>query len=101
MLVLLAALRRASHAEFATASLAPVLLIAWVTNRNGGLLIGVLATATWIVGDLSSGVDSWQSWVPWANGVMRMATYSLVAVLTATLRESCSSANTNAPRATT
>ena len=88
LLVLLASVRVTSRAEFAVTSLAllPVLLVTWVTGRTAGLLVASLATVTWLAADVVSGVGDWGSWVLWANVAVRLATYSLVAVLAAKVR---------------
>ncbi|MFA6314721.1 MAG: hypothetical protein WC681_24865, partial [Sterolibacterium sp.] len=53
---LLGALRAATDAELAFASLAllPVLAIAWIAGRQNGLLMAFLAAAMWGIGDLTS-----------------------------------------------
>jgi len=52
-----------------------------VAGRHAGLFIAVLATATWIVGDIASGRDHAFHWIPWANGVTRFVTYAIVVAL--------------------
>jgi diguanylate cyclase (GGDEF)-like protein len=85
VLVLLASIRVTSKADFAVTSLAliPVLLVTWVIGRSQGLLVAVLATATWFCADVFADVSDLGSWVPWANAAVRLATYSLLAVLAA------------------
>ena len=88
MLLVLGALRAATDAEFAFASLAvlPVLVIAWIGGKRNGLFAAFLAAAMWAVGDIASGRQFSALWIPWANAVTRLMTYSLVALLAAQLR---------------
>lgn len=67
--------------EFAFLGLLPVLLMAWVAGRTSGLIVAVLATATWVVGDMFSQRVYSASWIPWANGITRFATYAIVVAL--------------------
>lgn len=89
MVGVLAWIRTVTGAEFAFASLAllPVMLVAWVAGRNAGLCMALLACAAWVVGDIASGKHLWTSWMPWVNGVVRLATYGLVAALATKVRE--------------
>lgn len=79
----LAAIRVATAAEFAFASLGllPVLLIAWMAGRTSGMLFAVLAAAAWPVGDIVSGRAYASEWIPWANGLTRFTAYGIVVVL--------------------
>jgi len=88
MLLLLGALRTATDAELAFASLAvlPVLVIAWIGGKTHGLFAAFLAAAMWAVGDIASGRQFSAPWIPWANAVTRLMTYSLVVILAAQLR---------------
>ncbi len=88
LLALLASVRVTTSAEFAVTSLAllPVLLVTWVIGRRGGLLVATLATGMWLAADVVSNIDDLGSWVLWANAAVRLATYSLVAALTAKVR---------------
>ena len=88
MLIALFLIRVASGAEFAFASLAllPVMWTAWTTGRQAGWLMALLASATWIAGDLASDRAFSKSWVPWLNGLVHGLMYALVATLAAELR---------------
>lgn len=94
VVVTLGAVRVITGAEFAFASLGllPVLLMTWVAGRDAGLVIAALATATWIVGDMSSGRDHTFGWIPWANGVTRFVTYGIVVALADHVRTQLSQA---------
>lgn len=84
----LGTIRAATGAEFAFASLGllPVLLIAWVTGRTAGFFAAALATATWIAGDIVSERHFSSSWIPWANGLTRLAIYCIVVGLAVQVR---------------
>jgi diguanylate cyclase (GGDEF)-like protein len=83
-----ASLQVATDAEFAFASLEllPVLVIAWMGGKRNGLLLAFLAVAIWAVSDLVSEHQFSAPWIPWANAVTRLMTYSIVALLAAQLR---------------
>ncbi|MBT9502898.1 MAG: GGDEF domain-containing protein [Burkholderiaceae bacterium] len=85
LLALLAALRAATNAEFAFASFAllPVIWVAWAAGRHHGLAIATLAAGTWVAGDIGSDQQQWSSWIVWANGLVRLLTYGIVAILAA------------------
>lgn len=87
-LIALFLIRASSGAEFAFASLAllPVIWSAWVSGRAGGWVMALLATATWIAGDLASDREFSSAWVPWLNGLVHAVMYLLVATLAAELQ---------------
>src|SRR5882724_11661518 len=87
-LFLLGVLRIETDAVFSFASLAllPVLVIAWIGGKWNGLSIAFLATVMWTVGDMAPGRQFSAPWIPWANAVTRLMTYSLVALLVAQVR---------------
>jgi len=87
-ILLLGTIRIATDAEFSFAALLllPVLVIAWIGGTWAGLFIGVLATVMWAVGDIVTERHFSASWIPWANAVTRLITYSLMAILAAQLR---------------
>jgi K+-sensing histidine kinase KdpD len=87
-LFLLGVLRMETDAEFTFASLAllPVLVIAWIGGRWNGLSIAFLAAVMWNVADIASERPFSAPWIPWANAVTRLMTYSLVALLAAQVR---------------
>ena len=88
MILVLGLIRKATDAEFAFASLAlvPVLFTAWISGKWGGLLTAALAAGMWAVGDIASERQFEALWIPWANAITRMVTYSLVALLAAQVR---------------
>jgi len=85
---LLGALRAATDAELAFASLAllPVLVIAWIAGKRDGLVMAFLAAGMWAVGDFASDRQFSAPWIPWANVVTRFSTYTPVALLAAQVR---------------
>ena len=87
-LIALFSIRAVSGAEFAFASLAllPVIWSAWVTGRAGGWVMALLASATWIAGDLASDREFSSPSVPWLNGLVHALMYLLVATLAAELQ---------------
>ncbi|MBT9598225.1 MAG: GGDEF domain-containing protein [Vitreoscilla sp.] len=87
-LIALFSIRAVSGAEFAFMSLAllPVIWSAWVTGRAGGRVMALLASATWIAGDLASDREFPSAWVPWLNGLVHAVMYLLVATLAAELQ---------------
>ena len=87
-LFLLGVLRMETDAEFTFASLAllPVLVIAWIGGKWNGLSIAFLAAVMWNVADIASERQFSAPWIPWANAVTRLMTYSLVALLAAQVR---------------
>lgn len=88
LLLMLFAVRAGSGAEFAFATLAllPVIWIAWEQGRAAGLMMALLAAASWIAGDIGAEREFPNAWVPWFNGLVRAGVYGLVAWLTASLR---------------
>jgi diguanylate cyclase (GGDEF)-like protein len=87
-LFLLGVLRIETDAVFSFASLAllPVLVIAWIGGKWNGLSIAFLAAVMWGVGDMAPGRQFSAPWIPWANALTRLMTYSLVALLVAQVR---------------
>lgn len=86
---LLGLLRTATDADFTFASLVvlPVLAIAWIGGKRDGLVVAFLASTVWIVGDITASERQFSAaWVPWANAVTRLMTYSLVVLLAAKIR---------------
>lgn len=85
---LLGKLRTVTDADFTFASLVilPVLVIAWIGGKRNGLLVAVLAVAMWAIADIVSERQFSTQWIPWANAVTRLMTYSLVALLAAQVR---------------
>lgn len=88
VILVLGLIRKATDAEFAFASLAlvPVLFTAWISGKWGGLLTAALAAGMWAVGDIASDRQFEALWIPWANAITRLVTYSLVALLAAKVR---------------
>lgn len=88
-IILLGSLQVATDAEFTFASLEliPVLVMAWISGKRIGLLMAFLAAAIWAVSDTVSARQFSAEWIPWANAITRLMTYSLVAFLAAQLRQ--------------
>lgn len=86
---LLGALRIETEAEYAFASLAllPVLVISWMEGKRSGLFVACLAAAVWVVAGIVAERQFSAPWIPWANTITRLATYSLVALLVAQIRQ--------------
>lgn len=83
-LAALLALRIATGAEYAFASLAllPVIAAAWYSGVICGQVMAVIGAGIWIVGDVQSGQYDWQSSALWANCLPRLVTYAIAAALT-------------------
>lgn len=88
MVVGLGTLRTATDAEYAFASLViiPVVAVAWIGGTKGGLVFSVLAAAMWISTDLVMQRQFSAPWIPYLNGLTRLATYGFVAYLTGRVR---------------
>lgn len=86
---LLGALRVATDAEFAFASLAllPVMVISWMDGRRNGLILAFIVAAMWAASDMTSGREFSAAWIPWVNALTRLMIYGLVAFLTAQVRQ--------------
>lgn len=89
VIVVLGAVRTATDAEYALASLAlfPILSIAWYGGQVQGLAAAALAAAMWLVADFATDRQFSGQWVPWANAGTRLVTYATVASLAARIRE--------------
>ncbi len=87
-IVFLGAVRTATDAEFAFASIAllPVLVIAWMESRGKAVFVAFVAAAVWTVGDIASERQFSAVWIPWANAVTRLMTYGFVAILASQVR---------------
>lgn len=88
VLVGLGGIRGITGAEFAFASIAilPVLVIAWSFGRAEGLLFAALAALLLTAGEITSGYEFSAQWIPWVNGLTRMLTFGVMAVLMAQVR---------------
>ena len=87
-IILLGALRAATDADFAFASLAilPVMVIAWIGGKRSGLFVAFMTAAMYFVADIVLERQFSTQWIPWANALTRFMTYSLVALLAAQVR---------------
>jgi diguanylate cyclase (GGDEF)-like protein len=87
-IILLGALRTATDAELAFASLAllPVLAIAWIGGLRHGLVMACTAAAILAAGEITSGRQFSAAWIPWVNAVTRLTIFSLMAFLLAEVR---------------
>lgn len=81
-------LRTTTDAEyaFASAAIIPVMVLVWIGGRRDGLIFSLLAAAMWVCTDLLAGRQFSADWIPVVNGLTRLATYGLVAHLTAQVR---------------
>lgn len=88
VIALLGILRSSTEAEYAFASVViiPVCLVAWTGGFKHGAVVSALAVVMWILADLLSGRQFAEVWVPWVNGLTRLATYGFVAYMTAWVR---------------
>jgi len=95
---LLGTLRTATDAELYVASLVlfPVLVMAWTGGMRSGMLMSFIGAATWFVSDIMSERQFSTWWLMWANSATRLLTYSLVAILTAKVRQQFESEHRNA-----
>ncbi len=89
IIALLGFFRMSTDAEFAVASAAiiPVVLISWLNGVAWGGAISVVAASMWAFSDQISARQFSSSWIPYANGLTRLATYAFIAYLTATTRK--------------
>jgi diguanylate cyclase (GGDEF)-like protein len=87
--ILLGTFRRETDADFTLASLVlfPVLFISWMGGVGQGLVMSMLAVMAWAIGDFSLDRRFSASWIPWANAVTHILTYSLVAILSAQVKQ--------------
>jgi diguanylate cyclase (GGDEF)-like protein len=88
MIALLGWLRHSTEAEyaFAMAAIVPVLLVAWTGGFIQGSIVAVIASTIWTGADIFSGQAFSEPWIPFANGITRLATYCFIAYLTARVR---------------
>lgn len=86
--LLLGWLRQHTDAEYAFASaiIVPVFLVAWFGGLAQGIAASVLAACMWVAGDLLSGREWTKGWIPFVNGLVRLATYCFIAFLAARIR---------------
>jgi diguanylate cyclase (GGDEF)-like protein len=89
VIIALGLFRTATDAEMTIASVAllPVMVISWGCGIRGGIVMSVLAAGMWVAGDLASDRHFSAAWIPWANGMTRLATYGFVAYLIDQVRE--------------
>lgn len=71
---------------FSSVALLPVLVIAWIDGKRNGLIVAFVGAAMWLVGDLASAREFDAGWIPWANGLTRLITYSVAVLLVAQIR---------------
>lgn len=88
LMVLLGLLHESTEAQFAFASAAiiPVFLVTWSGGFVHGAIAAGLAALMWMIGDLRSGQEFREVWIPYLNGVTRLATYCFIAYMTARVR---------------
>ena len=88
IIVLLGLFRISTEAEFALASAAivPVVLVSWLNGFAWGGVFSMMAALMWVYADYILGREFSSHWIPFANGLTRLATYLFVAYLTASKR---------------
>ena len=76
-------IRHATDAEYAFSALAliPVIFVAWISGRNSGLFLSVLAAITWGIADITSNHAFSAEWIPIANAITRAATYIFIVLI--------------------
>lgn len=81
-------LRVATDAEYAFASavILPVVAVTWIGGCRAGVIFSALASLMWMSADLLAQRQFSASWIPVLNGLTRLAVYSLIAWLVASLR---------------
>ncbi|MDP1637692.1 MAG: GGDEF domain-containing protein [Candidatus Nitrotoga sp.] len=87
--ILIFTFRIATNAEFDFASLTvlPVLVIAWIGGKRDGLFVAILASILWLVGDIASERQYSAQWIPWINALTHLMGYSLIALLASQVRQ--------------
>jgi len=87
-IVLLGVVRHTTDAEFAFASAAiiPVFMVTWSGGFRHGFAAALLAAGMWVATDVVNAADNARSMLAVFNGLIRLATYSFVAYLTARVR---------------
>ena len=88
-LLVLSNLRAETGAEFAFSSLVvvPVIVITWIDGHRKGLLFALIAAAIVGMGELASGREFSESWIPLANVITRALTYLAVSLLVSKIRQ--------------
>jgi hypothetical protein len=64
----------------------PIAVATWVFGRAGGLLLSLMATILWAVGDHQSLHQTWASGAPWWNAGVRLAFFVMVVFILAALK---------------
>lgn len=84
----LGVLRTSTDAEyaFASAAIIPVVAVAWIAGYMGGFVFSLLAAIMWVSTDLLLERQFSEPWIPYVNGLTRLATYGFVAFLTTRVR---------------
>lgn len=88
IIAVLGFLRAATDAEyvFASAAIIPVVAVAWIGGRKDGIILSLLAAVMWTSADLLAERQFSAGWIPYVNGLTRLATYGFVVHLTARVR---------------
>lgn len=86
--LLLGILRADTGPEFAFASITilPILITAWLYGKSDGFAASLLAASIWVVSDIVLHRQFSSLWIPWINALTRFLTYGLIATLAAELR---------------
>lgn len=88
IIVALGVFRTSTDAEYAFASTAiiPVVVVAWIAGYRSGFVFALLAAIMWVSTDLLTERQFSEPWIPFVNGLVRLATYCFVAYLTARVK---------------
>lgn len=66
--------------------LVPILLITWFTERWIGFILSILAALTWLIVDLTSGATYSISDIPYWNGVKRLSSFFILAIIVSVVK---------------
>lgn len=72
---------------FASATMVPLVAMAWVGGRNDGYLFSLLAAIMWAGADFMAELPSSATWLPVANSLIRLIIYVFVSYLIAHVKQ--------------
>lgn len=81
-----------NEVNLAIFQLLPVMFATWYISRRAGIAITLMILATWIAGDIISGVQFSSPLIPYWNGFVRLAFFLIVITLTWLMRDAKSQA---------
>lgn len=95
--LLVGALDYASGYEFGCSVfyLVPVLLVGWTVDRKAGLSISLLAASVWLLADLTSAHRYSHALLPYWNGAVRLAIFTVTVLLLAGFKDQRALARTD------